>query len=45
MEALLIAAGQNLKRLLRWRGWRRRPFPSGGAGIVLSAHAPLAVLF
>ena len=28
-EALLIAAGQNLKRLLRARGWGRRPWPSG----------------
>jgi transposase len=28
-EALLIAAGQNLKRLLRKRGWGRRPWPSG----------------
>ena len=28
-EALLIAAGQNLKRLLSWRGWGRRPFPGG----------------
>ena len=37
MEALLIAAGQNLKRLLSWRGWGRRPFPSGAAGIVLPA--------
>jgi hypothetical protein len=36
-EALLIAAGQNLKRLLRWRGWGRRPFPDGTAGIVLPA--------
>jgi hypothetical protein len=27
MEALRIAAGQNLKRLLKWRGWGRRPFP------------------
>jgi hypothetical protein len=34
-EALLIAAGQNLKRLLSWRGWGRRPFPSGAAGVVL----------
>jgi hypothetical protein len=34
-EALLIAAGQNLKRLLRWRGWGRRPFPNGAAGVVL----------
>jgi hypothetical protein len=36
-EALLIAAGQNLKRLLGRRGWGRRPFPSGAAGIVLPA--------
>ena len=26
-EALRIAAGQNLKRLLKKRGWERRPFP------------------
>ena len=30
-EAFLIAAGQNLKRLLQRRGWGRRPFPSGRA--------------
>lgn len=36
-EALLIAAGQNLKRLLSRRGWSRRPWPSGAAGIVLPA--------
>jgi transposase len=30
-EALLIAAGQNLKRLLQRRGWGRRPLPSGAA--------------
>jgi hypothetical protein len=36
-EALLIAAGQNLKRLLSRWGWGRRPFPSGAAGIVLPA--------
>jgi transposase len=30
-EALLLAAGQNLKRLLQQRGWGRRPFPSGAA--------------
>lgn len=29
-EALLIATGQNLKRLLQ-RGWGRRPFPAGAA--------------
>src|SRR6266702_6066120 len=27
-EALLIAAGQNLKRLLKKRGWGRRPYPA-----------------
>ena len=36
-EAVLIAAGQNLKRLLARRGWGRRPFPSGAAGVVLPA--------
>jgi hypothetical protein len=30
-EALLIAAGQNLKRLLAHHGWGRRPLPSGAA--------------
>jgi hypothetical protein len=28
IEALGIAAGQNLKRLLKKRGWGRRPFPT-----------------
>jgi Transposase DDE domain len=28
IEALRIAAGQNLKRLLKKRGWGRRPFPT-----------------
>ncbi len=27
-EALVIAGGQNLKRLLKKRGWGRRPFPT-----------------
>jgi hypothetical protein len=35
-EALLIAMGQNLKRLLRKRGWGRRPWPNG------APEAPLA---
>jgi hypothetical protein len=39
-EALLIAAGQNLKRLLAGRGWGRCPFPTGTAGIVLPALPP-----
>jgi hypothetical protein len=43
-EALLIAAGQNLKRLLSWRGWGRRPFPDGAGGIVLPADPPLPAL-
>ncbi|MFL6286855.1 MAG: IS1182 family transposase [Actinomycetes bacterium] len=40
MEALLIAAGQNVKRLLAHSRWGRRPFPSGAAGIVLPALPP-----
>jgi transposase len=39
-EALLIAAGQNLKRLLSRQGWGRRPFPSGAAGAVLPFLQP-----
>lgn len=34
-EALLIAAGQNLKQLLSNRVWGRRPFPGGTAGIII----------
>jgi hypothetical protein len=32
-EALLIAAGQNLKRLLSHWGWGHRPWPGGAAGL------------
>jgi hypothetical protein len=39
VEALLIAAGQNLKRLLRKRGWGRRPWPNGAPEAPL-AHSP-----
>ncbi|MDP9374148.1 MAG: IS1182 family transposase [Chloroflexota bacterium] len=35
MEALVKAAGQNLKRLVSWRGWGRRPWPGGAAGLRL----------
>jgi hypothetical protein len=35
IEALVIAAGQNLKRLLSWRGWRRRWWPGGALGVVI----------
>jgi transposase len=41
-EALLVAAGQNLKRLLSKLGWGRRPWPSGAAGLVLPAAQPVA---
>jgi transposase len=30
-EALMTASGQNLKRLLKKRGWGRRPWPQGAA--------------
>ena len=33
-EAQVIAAGQNLKRLLRKRGWGRRPFPAEAVAAV-----------
>jgi hypothetical protein len=39
-EALLIAAGQNLKRLLCWLEWGRRPFPTGSVGVVLTPLQP-----
>jgi transposase len=42
-EALLIAAGQNLKRLLSRQGWGRRPWPSGAAGLALPASPPVVV--
>ena len=42
-EALLIAAGQNLKRLLSCWGWGRRPFPNGSTRVVLPALSLLPV--
>ena len=35
IEAPLIASGQNLKRLLRKRGWGRRPWPNGAPEVPL----------
>jgi len=35
-EALMRAAGQNLKRLLKKWGWGRRPWPEGAANTVCS---------
>lgn len=40
-EAVLIAAGQNLKRLLSWQGWGRRLGPRGASAAVLLAHSPI----
>jgi transposase len=42
-EALLTAAGQNLKRLLSRWGWGRRPWPTGAAGTVVPTPAPTPV--
>ena len=39
IEALLIATGQNLKRLLRKRGWGRRPWPNGAPETPLASRA------
>ena len=44
IEGLLIAVGQNLKRLLSRWGWGRHPWPSGAAGVVLPAARPAPVL-
>jgi hypothetical protein len=38
IEGLLVAAGQNLKRLLSRWGWGRRPWPNGAAGLVCPPH-------
>jgi hypothetical protein len=32
VEGLMIAAGQNLKRLLSAKGWGRRPWTDGAVG-------------
>jgi transposase len=44
-EALVIATGQNLKRLLQRRGWGRRPFPGGAAATVEGVCVFASVLF
>lgn len=38
IQAQLIAAGQNLKRLLSKQGWGRRPWPGGAIGTVFAAE-------
>jgi Transposase DDE domain len=37
-ETLMIASGQNLKRLLQKRGWERRPFPTEAAALALPVN-------
>ena len=37
IQAQVIAARQNLKRLLSKHGWGRRPWPCGAAGMVIPA--------
>jgi Transposase DDE domain len=39
-EALMRAAGQNLKRLLKKRGWGRRPWPEAAANALLESPSP-----
>jgi hypothetical protein len=38
IEALVTATGQNLKRLLSWRGWGQRWWPGGARGVVMPAE-------
>jgi Transposase DDE domain len=42
IQAHLVAAGQNLKRLLSRSGWGRRPWPSGADRLALPAASPAA---
>jgi hypothetical protein len=42
IQGLLVATGQNLKRLLKKRGWGRRPWPVGGAGCAFPAPSPVS---
>ena len=37
-EAVMTATGQNLKRLLSWRGWGRRHFPGAAHGVVCTLN-------
>jgi transposase len=44
-EGLMVAAGQNLKRLLTYRGWGRRRGPAGwGAALVLEPSLSFCLL-
>ena len=41
---LLVAAGQNLKRLLKTRGWGRRPWPNGAPDGLPARSPSLTIL-
>ena len=43
-EALMRATGQNLKRLLKQRGWGRRPWPEGAANAACMLFFRLVLL-
>jgi len=40
IEGVLVAAGQNLKRVLVSRGWGRRPWPGGAPGLRFASGLP-----
>ena len=40
IEGVFTATGQNVKRLLSKRGWGRRPWPSGAAGLAVGLPNP-----
>jgi transposase len=44
-EALTRAAGQNLKRLLKKRGWGRRPFPAEAVSVLFLASCAWVTRF
>lgn len=43
-EALIRATGQNLKRLLKKRGWGRRPWPQGATNALLESPSTERIL-
>jgi len=40
IEGVFTATGQNVKRLLSKRGWGRRPWPGGAAGLIVGLLNP-----
>lgn len=43
MEGVMVAAGQNVKRLVQAQGWGRRPWPGGAAGGAVPATVSVHV--